>query len=74
MSKKTTILPYAAVSRLAHVDKDTRVSKEAIAFGVKDAEAHIRKTFNEAIPFMEHRGGTMILLRDIEASRANKEQ
>lgn len=71
MGKKTSELPVAAVRRLANVKPDIKIQSDAIQYVIADAENYIQGIFKAALPFMEHRGGTMIMKKDIEAYMAS---
>ena len=67
MGKKTTELPRATVTRLAHVKDGIRVEQAAVTDVIALAEKYIQETFKGALQFSEHRGGTMIMKKDIDA-------
>jgi len=71
MARRKTVLPIAAVARIAHVKDGIRVQKGAIELAIADVEASIKDLFNGAYQFTEHRGGTMIMKKDVEAYLAS---
>ena len=67
MSKRTNELPKAAVTRLAHVKSGFRVQQSAVEKASLLAEEYIKDIFTGAVQFTEHRKGTMILEKDMDA-------
>lgn len=67
MSKRNSELPKAAVTRLAHVKSGFRVQQSAVEKASLLAEDYIKSIFTGALQFTEHREGTMILEKDVEA-------
>lgn len=71
--KKTQGLPLATVSRIAHVEPGIRVNHDAVKLVSKRAEEYIREIFLGAKKFTDHRNGTLIMLKDVEAFLASLE-
>lgn len=71
MVTKKAGLADAPVARLAHVKEGIRVENEAVKLGIKITEDKIKEIFNGALLFTEHRGGTMIMKKDVEAYLAS---
>ena len=71
MVTKKAGLPDAPVARLAHVKDGFRVETKAVKRVVKVAEDQIKEIFDGALQFTEHRGGTMIMEKDVEAYLAS---
>jgi len=74
MSKKTTELPHAAVARLARVKPGLRIESEAINLAISKMEQEIKDMFTASLTFMEHRNGTMLMKKDLEAYLATLKQ
>lgn len=67
MTKKTNELARATVTRLAHVKEDVRIQQDAVTLAIDMAEKYITDLFKGALQFAEHRGGNMIMKKDIDA-------
>jgi histone H3/H4 len=67
VSKKDPGLPRATVARFAHVKKGIRVNSDAVTLAIEAAENYISDLFSGALQFTEHRNGTMIMKKDVEA-------
>jgi histone H3/H4 len=67
MAKKTSELARATVTRLAHVKDGIRVEQAAVTSVITMTEDYIKNIFTGALQFTEHRNGTMILKKDVDA-------
>ena len=67
-SKRNSPLAFASVSKIAHIKgTNMMVEKKAIQILMNLAEQYIEEICKGSVPFMEHRGGTMLKERDIQA-------
>lgn len=67
MAEKTREIGMATVNRLAHVKPGIRVNADAVEMVRDKAEDYIRNIFLGALTFTDHRNGTMIMKKDVEA-------
>jgi histone H3/H4 len=65
--------PYPVGSRLAHSGSRNRISEGAINLALRESEEYFLQLFREAHLFMKHRGGQMVMEKDVLAALAARE-
>lgn len=72
MALKTTELPHATIARICHIEKNIKVEQAAVTLATVECEKYIKDLMAGAVQFTKHRGGTMIMKKDVEAFLATQ--